>query len=530
MIFLDMDSGVREHLELVKKYFGTIIPYNDNKFAALNSAVWSGGSFIYVPPGVRIDVPLQAYFRINAENMGQFERTLIIVDKDAYVHYVEGCTAPTYTTNSLHSAVEIVVLEGGRCRYTTIQNWSKNVYNLVTKRAAAYKNATMEWVDGNLGSKVTMKYPAVWLMEEARGEILSVAFASDGQHQDAGGKVVHVAPRTSSQIISKSISKGTGRSSYRGLVKVYKGAEEVRSNVVCDALLLDETSKTDTYPYIEVEEERASIGHEATVSKVAEEQIFYLMSRGLSEDEAMSMIVNGFIEPIAKELPLEYAVELNRLIQLEMEGPSVIRKSDERGAAALRSPRSSIGDHLSMSTIAEVSDLAFQRGRRDSRGKVSKPSRGHASKPAPAATRMRAWELYESLPMPTRTDEEWRRTDLRGLKLDRLRPAAGVDDPGIAPLQALEEAGVEDAAAQIALGPNAGVIVQRDASTILTTLDPEVAAKGVIFTDLATAYREHPELVKRYFMTQAVQPSLGKFQALHAAFWQEARSSMSRRA
>ena len=322
VIFLDMDSGVREHPELVKKYFGTIIPYNDNKFAALNSAVWSGGSFIYVPPGDHIDVPLQAYFRINAENMGQFERTLIIVDKDAYVHYVEGCTAPTYTTNSLHSAVvEIVVLEGGRCRYTTIQNWSKNVYNLVTKRAAAYKNATMEWVDGNLGSKVTMKYPAVWLMEEgARGEILSVAFASDGQHQDAGGKVVHVAPRTSSQIISKSISKGTGRSSYRGLVKVYKGAEEVRSNVVCDALLLDETSKTDTYPYIEVEEERASIGHEATVSKVAEEQIFYLMSRGLTEDEAMSMIVNGFIEPIAKELPLEYAVELNRLIQLEMEG------------------------------------------------------------------------------------------------------------------------------------------------------------------------------------------------------------------
>jgi Fe-S cluster assembly protein SufB len=322
VIFLDMDSGVREHPELVKKYFGTIIPYNDNKFAALNSAVWSGGSFIYVPPGVKVDVPLQAYFRINAENMGQFERTLIIVDKDAYVHYVEGCTAPTYSTASLHSAVvEIVVLEGGRCRYTTIQNWSKNVYNLVTKRAAAYKNATMEWVDGNLGSKVTMKYPAVWLMEEgARGEILSVAFASDDQHQDAGGKVVHVAPNTSSQIISKSISKGTGRSSYRGLVKVYKGAQNVKSNVVCDALLLDETSKTDTYPYIEVEEERASIGHEATVSKVAEEQIFYLMSRGLTEDESMSMIVNGFIEPIAKELPLEYAVELNRLIQLEMEG------------------------------------------------------------------------------------------------------------------------------------------------------------------------------------------------------------------
>ncbi len=322
VIFLDMDAGVREYPELVKQYFGTVIPANDNKFAALNSAVWSGGSFIYVPEGVKVEVPLQAYFRINAENMGQFERTLIICAPGSYVHYVEGCTAPTYSTDSLHSAVvEIIVQEGARCRYTTIQNWSKNVYNLVTKRAAAYKNATMEWVDGNLGSKLTMKYPAVWLMEEgARGEILSVAFASDGQHQDAGGKVVHVAPNTSSQIISKSISKGTGRSSYRGLVKVYKGAEGVKSNVVCDALLLDETSKTDTYPYIEIEEERVSVGHEATVSKVAEEQIFYLQSRGLSEDEAMSMIVNGFIEPIAKELPLEYAVELNRLIQLEMEG------------------------------------------------------------------------------------------------------------------------------------------------------------------------------------------------------------------
>ena len=322
VLFLDMDSGLREHPEIVKQYFGTVIPANDNKFAALNSAVWSGGSFIYVPEGVKIDVPLQAYFRINAENMGQFERTLIICAPGSYVHYVEGCTAPTYSTNSLHSAVvEIIIQEGARCRYTTIQNWSKNVYNLVTKRAVAYKNATMEWVDGNLGSKVTMKYPAVWLMEEgARGEILSVAFASDGQHQDAGGKVVHVAPNTSSQIISKSISKGDGRSSYRGLVKVHKGAEHVKSNVVCDALLLDENSKTDTYPYIEIEEEQVSIGHEATVSKVAEEQIFYLQSRGLTEDEAMSMIVNGFIEPIAKELPLEYAVELNRLIQLEMEG------------------------------------------------------------------------------------------------------------------------------------------------------------------------------------------------------------------
>ena len=322
VIFLDMDAAVREHPELVQQYFGTVIPYADNKFAALNSAVWSGGSFIYVPEGVRVEVPLQAYFRINAENMGQFERTLIICAPGSYVHYVEGCTAPTYSTNSLHSAVvEIIVQEGARCRYTTIQNWSKNVYNLVTKRAAAYKDATMEWVDGNLGSKVTMKYPAVWMMEPgARGEVLSVAFSGDGQHQDAGAKMVHAAPHTSSQITSKSISKGTGRSTYRGLVKVHPGAEHVRSNIDCDALLLDETSKTDTYPYMEIEEESVSIGHEARVSKVADEQIFYLMSRGLSEDEAMSMIVNGFIEPIAKELPLEYAVELNRLIQLEMEG------------------------------------------------------------------------------------------------------------------------------------------------------------------------------------------------------------------
>ena len=322
VIFLDMDGALREYPDLVKQYFGTIIPYADNKFAALNSAVWSGGSFVYVPEGVRVEVPLQAYFRINAENMGQFERTLIIAAPGSYVHYVEGCTAPTYSTDSLHSAVvEIVVQEGARVRYTTIQNWSKNVYNLVTKRAAAYRDATMEWVDGNLGSKVTMKYPAVWMMEPgARGEVLSVAFAGDGQHQDAGAKMVHAAPHTSSQITSKSISKGTGRSSYRGLVKVHKGAEHVKSNVVCDALLLDETSKTDTYPYMEIEEERVSIGHEATVSKVAEEQIFYLQSRGLDQTEAMSMIVNGFIEPIAKELPMEYAVELNRLIQLEMEG------------------------------------------------------------------------------------------------------------------------------------------------------------------------------------------------------------------
>ena len=322
VLFLDMDSGLREHEELVRQYFGTIIPQNDNKFAALNSAVWSGGSFIYVPPGVSIEMPLQAYFRINAENMGQFERTLIIVDEGAYVHYVEGCTAPIYTTDSLHSAVvEIIVKPGGRCRYTTIQNWSNNVYNLVTKRAVAYENATMEWVDGNLGSKQTMKYPAIWLMGEgAHGEVLSIAFAGDGQHQDAGGKAVHVAPNTTSVITSKSISKDGGRSSYRGLLEVAKGAHGARSKVVCDALILDEESRTDTYPYIRIDENDVDIGHEATVSKIGEEQLFYLMSRGLSEAEAAAMIVSGFVEPITKELPLEYAVELNRLIQLQMEG------------------------------------------------------------------------------------------------------------------------------------------------------------------------------------------------------------------
>jgi Fe-S cluster assembly protein SufB len=322
VIFVDPTTALREHEELFRKYWATVIPPNDNKFAALNSAVWSGGSFIYIPKGVRVEIPLQAYFRINAKNMGQFERTLIIADEGSYVHYVEGCTAPTYTSDSLHSAVvEIFVHKDARVRYTTIQNWSKNVYNLVTKRAVAYEGATMEWVDGNLGSKLTMKYPAVWLMgQHARGEVLSVAFAGTGQHQDAGGKVVHVAPNTSSQIVSKSISKGKGRSSYRGLLKVNKGATGVKSNVRCDALLLDETSRTDTYPYIEIEEEDVEVGHEATVSKVGEEQLFYLMSRGLSESEAYSMIVSGFIEPIAKELPLEYAVELNRLIQLEMSG------------------------------------------------------------------------------------------------------------------------------------------------------------------------------------------------------------------
>jgi Fe-S cluster assembly protein SufB len=322
VVFLDMDSGLREHEDIVKEYFGSVIPANDNKFSALNSAVWSGGSFIYVPPGVHVDQPLQAYFRINAENMGQFERTLIIVDEGAYVHYVEGCTAPIYSTDSLHSAVvEIIVKPNARCRYTTIQNWSTNVYNLVTKRAVAYENATMEWVDGNLGSKQTMKYPSIWLLGEgAHGEVLSIAFANDGQHQDAGGKAVHVAPNTSSVITSKSISKNGGRSSYRGLLEVAKGAHGAKSKVVCDALILDEESRTDTYPYIRIDENEVDIGHEATVSKIGEEQLFYLMSRGLTEAEATAMIVSGFVEPITKELPLEYAVEMNRLIQLQMEG------------------------------------------------------------------------------------------------------------------------------------------------------------------------------------------------------------------
>ncbi|HEX9856507.1 MAG TPA: Fe-S cluster assembly protein SufB [Acidimicrobiia bacterium] len=322
VLFMDTDTALREHPDIVKQYFGTIIPPNDNKFAALNSAVWSGGSFIYVPPGVHVDQPLQAYFRINAENMGQFERTLIIVDEGAYCHYVEGCSAPVYSSDSLHSAVvEIVVKEGGRCRYTTIQNWSNNVYNLVTKRAAAYKNATMEWIDGNLGSKLTMKYPAVWLMEEgAHGEVLSIAFAGKGQHLDAGAKIVHAAPNTTSLITSKSISKDGGRGGYRGLVRVESGAENARSFVRCDALILDEDSRSDTYPYMEIEESNTQIGHEATVSKVGDEQLFYLMSRGLTEAEATAMIVAGFIEPIVKELPMEYAVELNRLIELQMEG------------------------------------------------------------------------------------------------------------------------------------------------------------------------------------------------------------------
>jgi Fe-S cluster assembly protein SufB len=322
VIFLDTDTGLREHPELFKEYFGSVIPVGDNKFAALNTAVWSGGSFIYVPKGVHVEIPLQAYFRINTENMGQFERTLIIVDEDAYVHYVEGCTAPIYSSDSLHSAVvEIIVKKGARCRYTTIQNWSNNVYNLVTKRALAHEGATMEWIDGNIGSKVTMKYPSVWMVgEHAKGEVLSIAFAGEGQHQDAGAKMVHAAPNTSSTIISKSVARGGGRTSYRGLVQVNEGAHASRSTVKCDALLVDRISRSDTYPYVDVREDDVAMGHEATVSKVSEEQLFYLMSRGLTEDEAMAMIVRGFVEPIARELPMEYALELNRLIELQMEG------------------------------------------------------------------------------------------------------------------------------------------------------------------------------------------------------------------
>ncbi len=322
VLFLDTDTALKEHEELFKEYFGTVIPVGDNKFSALNTSVWSGGSFIYVPPGVHVDIPLQAYFRINTENMGQFERTLIIVDEDAYVHYVEGCTAPIYSSDSLHSAVvEIVVKKGGRCRYTTIQNWSNNVYNLVTKRAKAEAGATMEWVDGNIGSKVTMKYPAVYLMGEgARGETLSIAFAGEGQHQDAGAKMVHAAPRTSSSILSKSVARGGGRTSYRGLLQVNEGAEGSASTVKCDALLVDQISRSDTYPYVDVREDDVTLGHEATVSKLSDDQLFYFMSRGMEEDEAMAMIVRGFVEPIARELPMEYALELNRLIELQMEG------------------------------------------------------------------------------------------------------------------------------------------------------------------------------------------------------------------
>ncbi len=322
VIFLSTDEALQKHPEYFEKYFGTVVPFTDNKFTALNSAAWSGGSFIYVPPNVNVSKPLQAYFRINARNMGQFERTLIIIDKNSYANYIEGCSAPMYSEYSLHTGViEVIVKENARFRYTTIQNWYTNIYNLVTQRTFVYKNATMEWVDGNFGSKVTMKYPAVYLLEEgAKGEVLTLAFAKDGQHQDTGAKMVHLAPNTSSRIISKSVSRGSGRAGYRGLVKVSKNAKNVKSNVECDALLLDRNSRTDTYPYIKVENNKVKVGHEASVSKVDEEQLFYLMSRGLSQEEASALIVNGFIEPIIKELPMEYAFELNRLIELEMSG------------------------------------------------------------------------------------------------------------------------------------------------------------------------------------------------------------------
>ncbi|MEN9993133.1 MAG: hypothetical protein RLY83_703 [Actinomycetota bacterium] len=322
VIFLDTDTALKEHPELFQEYFGTVIPAGDNKFAALNTAVWSGGSFVYVPKGVHVEIPLQAYFRINTENMGQFERTLIIADEGSYVHYIEGCTAPIYQSDSLHSAVvEIIVKKNARVRYTTIQNWSTNVYNLVTKRAVAEAGATMEWVDGNIGSKVTMKYPAVILAGEyAKGETLSVAFAGPGQHQDAGAKMIHLAPNTSSSIISKSIARGGGRTSYRGEIRVNPGAYNSANTVRCDALLVDTISRSDTYPAVDVREDNVTMGHEATVSRVSDEQLFYLQSRGLPEDEAMAMIVRGFIEPIAKELPMEYALELNKLIEMQMEG------------------------------------------------------------------------------------------------------------------------------------------------------------------------------------------------------------------
>ncbi|MFO8150344.1 MAG: Fe-S cluster assembly protein SufB [Trueperaceae bacterium] len=322
VIFLDSDTGLQQYPELFKEHFATVVPPEDNYFAAVNSAVWSGGSFVYVPAGVEIDVPLQAYFLINAQSMGQFERTLIIGEPGSRFHYIEGCTAPTYNSDSFHSGViEIIVKERANVRYSTIQNWSHNVYNLVTQRAIVQRHGSMGWLDGNLGSKVTMKYPSTYLMGEgAHGEVLSIAFATDGQHQDAGAKVIHAAPNTTSSVVSKSISKGTGRSSYRGLVQIHEGATNARSNVECDALLLDDQAKTDTYPYIEINEKSAHVGHEATVSKLNDEQIFYLQSRGLPEDAAMALIVRGFLDPVAKELPLEYAVELNRLIELEMEG------------------------------------------------------------------------------------------------------------------------------------------------------------------------------------------------------------------
>ncbi len=384
VLFLDTDTGLKEHEDIYREYFSTVIPVGDNKFAALNTAVWSGGSFIYVPKGVNVEIPLQAYFRINTENMGQFERTLIIVDEGAYVHYVEGCTAPIYSSDSLHSAVvEIIVKKGARCRYTTIQNWSNNVYNLVTKRAVAHEGATMEWIDGNIGSKVTMKYPSVYMTgEHAKGEVLSVAMAGEGQHQDAGAKMVHAAPNTSSTIISKSIARGGGRTSYRGLVQVLEGSQHSKSTVKCDALLVDTISRSDTYPYVDIREDDVSMGHEATVSKISDDQLFYLMSRGLTEDEAMAMIVRGFIEPIAKELPMEYALELNRLIEMQMEGAVGSR------AVNHRDPRSAL--RPSRRRCVRTMSPTSPRSPGARRSGASRPSSACAGWPRPTARRRTA--------------------------------------------------------------------------------------------------------------------------------------------
>ncbi len=457
VIFLDTGSALKEHPDLFREYFGTIIPPTDNKFAALNSAVWSGGSFIYVPKGVKVDMPLQAYFRINAQNMGQFERTLIIVDEGAWVHYVEGCTAPIYATDSLHSAVvEIIVKKGARCRYTTIQNWSNNVYNLVTKRAAAYQDATMEWVDANLGSKLTMKYPSVYLMEPgAHAEILSIAFAGKGQHQDAGGKAVHAAPHTTSSVVSKSISKDGGRAGYRGLIKVAKGAKGCKSTVRCDALLLDEHSRSDTYPYMEIEEDQVTIGHEATVSKIGDEQLFYLMSRGIPEAEAAATIVSGFIEPITKELPMEYAVEMNRV------------------AALAR--RSGDPDFL-------------------------------------AQGRAEAWAFVEKTPFPSRMEELWRRTDITRFKWESVvalrEPHAAVRSVADLPAALRQEIGPAE--------ERSALLVQVDSTVVLAEHDEELTRLGVTVLPISEAAKANPALVRRH-LGATVRHDENRFTGMNAA-------------
>ena len=478
VIFTDTDSALKDHPDLFRQYFATIIPSADNKFAALNSAVWSGGSFIYVPPGVSIEFPLQAYFRINSENMGQFERTLIIVDEGASVHYVEGCTAPTYSTESLHSAVvEIIVKRGGRCRYTTIQNWSSNVYNLVTKRAVASADSVMEWVDGNLGSKLTMKYPAIYLMEPAaRGKPFRSRSLGKVSTRTPGAKMVHCAPHTSSRIVSKSISKAGGRASYRGLVRVNRDAKQCRSNVVCDALILDPQSRSDTYPYIEVEEDQVSIEHEASVSKIAEEQLFYLMSRGLSEAEASTMIVSGFIEPLVKELPMEYAVEMNRLIELQMEGSvgcpvsRIVRSPPLRSHSAhlFEIPMTVPSKEALVDRRAGFDRTAFEAflESRDEPGWVTD-------------SRRKAFELYsERLERPLDA-EEFKRVDLRAFRPDAyaVSPRAG--------------ATAEFATLLADRAKFAGSVVHVDGTGTRTALDESLARQGVLFGDLTALVRDH---------------------------------------